>query len=472
MIQSSLLPQMLLALIFATTGCVVGPIHLVPDSQAFLGTQYKNTPPKRSAAAPSGSWWRLFKDSGLDGLEEEVLAGNQELAQARARIVASRAVVRLKYSERFPTSSFREDLPGISSSRISKNGSVSSGMSTAVNRFPLLLDLNYEVDLWGRLRRGGEAAAAQSEAAVFDAENARLFLTVEAARLYYLHRSLEAEMGIARRGLEIDLRALNLSRIRKGAGLATGLEVAQQQAESTKSHGELSNLQRDLEQAFNSLAALSGKPPSQFKLSSTGRDFLSPVPSVPAGLPADLLNRRADIAAAERLLAARNAEIGVAIAAALPTINLTGEGGSVSSDVGKLFMASQGFGFFVPSLAVPLLDREKNLAGVKIAEAQHEEQISVYRQSILNAVQEVEDSLAALRAARNQRVNSAVSQQVAEQALRHATIKHGAGIVDQSTLLEVENRLVAERRSEIQAQAECYFANLQLIKTLGGGWKN
>ena len=472
MIRLALLPTTLLALFFATTGCTVGPNHLIPDSLPLVGSHYRKTPARMSAAAPSGPWWRSFHDAGLDGLERDVLVGNQELAQARARIVASRAVVRQKYYERFPTSNFNADLPGISSSNISRNGSVTSGVGAAVNSFPLLLDLSYEVDLWGRLKRGEQAAAAQSEAATMDAENARLFLTVEAARLYYFHRSLESEISMARRGLELNQRTLNISRIRKAEGLVTGLEVTQQQAACAKTQGELSNLQRDLDQTFNFLAALSGKPASQFKLASSGHDFLAPVPSVPVGLPADLLNRRADIAAAERLLAARNEEIGIAIASSLPTICLTGTGGSIGSDVGRIFKASHWFWLFGPSISVPLLDGKKNLAAVKIAEAQHEEQVAAYRQSILNAVREVEDSLAAIRALRDRRSHTTASLRATEQALHIAKIQHGSGAVDQATVIEMENRQIEEKRSEIQTQAECYFANLQLVKTLGGGWKN
>jgi multidrug efflux system outer membrane protein len=461
----------LAALGLIATSCTVGPWHRPPDAAAQLGGKYKNAAGKVSAAAAKGPWWRSFHDSGLNSLEQEVLAGNQELAQARARIIASRAAVRQSRSSSFPAASVEAELPGAGSSNLTKSGASSRDLSAALGSYPLLLDISYEVDLWGRLKREREATSAEAEAVALDAENARLFLTVEAARVYYLYRAFEQQMAIAHEVTGMEARYLDLLKIRRKEGVTTGLEITRQQAALAKAQAGTANLQRDMDQAFNSLAELSGKPPSSFDMPQAGRDFLSGLPDIPAGLPADLLNRRADIASAERQLCARNAEIGVAIAASLPTISLTGQGGAIGSDLGKILSASNRFWLIGPSVSAPLLDGGKNRENVKIAEARHEEQIAAYRQSILTAVREVEDSLSAVRASRSRNAASAAAWRAADQAYEHAKTERQSGLSDQTTILAAEGLRLAESQSRIESQADCYAANLQLIKAIGGGWK-
>lgn len=461
----------LAALALIATGCTVGPWHRPPNATAQLGEKYKNATGKLSAAAAKGPWWQSFHDSGLNSLEREVLAGNQELAQARARIVASRAAVRRSRSSSFPAASIAADLPGATSSNLTKSGAASRDFSAALGSFPLLLDISYEIDLWGRLKREQEATSAEAEAVTLDTENARLFLTVEAARVYYHYRALEEQMTLAGETAEIEARYLNLVEIRRKEGMATGLEIARQHAALAKAQSGTADLRRDMDKAFNSLAEFSGKPPSSFKMPSPGRGFLSALPEIPSGLPADLLNRRADIASAERILCARNAEIGAAMAASLPTISLTGQGGSVGSDLGKIFSASNRFWLLGPSISAPLLDGGKNRENVKIAEARHEEQIAAYRQSILSAVREVEDSLSAVRASRSRNAASGAAWQAAVQACEHARAERQSGLADQTAILEAEGNRLSASQSRIESQADCYAANLQLIKALGGGWK-
>jgi outer membrane protein, multidrug efflux system len=463
-----------LYLVFGLTSilpsCIVGPEYHIPDSSAELGQRFLHSSTKISRAAPRGPWWLTFNDPCLTDLENQVLAGNQQLVQARAKIDASRAIVRQLHAERLPTASLDASISAVSSSNITANGSHIN--QSAINSYPVLFDLNYEFDIWGRLHRSSQSALAQSDAAILDAENGRLFLTIEAARLYVLHRSIEAEIAFIRTSIQSTKNGLTIVELRKTEGISTSQDVAEQRAILAAATSELINFQRDLDQTHNALAAIVGLPPSKFNLAPTNRDYLISLPSIPTGLPADLLNRRADIAASERRLAASSAEIGIAIASGLPKISLTGQAGSTSSDVGQLFNSASRFGLLNPGISVPFLDGGRSRSNLDTAKALNKEQFAVYQQSILTAVREVEDSLVACRACLQEKVNRKATFDAAEKSLHNTVAQHEAGTTDRFALIEVEKRMLSEHRYLIQAQTHHYYSILQLIKALGGGWRN
>ena len=469
--RTSILTVLPAVFCFMTTGCKIGPDQGAPNVSALVGSDYRTTGTRKSAVNARRPWWHSYHDSGLDALERQVLTGNQELSQARARIIASRAAVRQNRAQEFPSAAIEMDLPGAASANLTKNGSTSRDLGAAVRSFPLLLDISYEVDLWGRVKRNQQAAAAHSEAVTLDADNARLFLTIEAARIYYQYRALEAEMAIADEASRLSARGLQLSKIRQAEGLVTGLEVTRREAVLAEAVAEQSDLQRDKDLTLHALAELSGQVPSQFHLLPAGRNFTSAVPEITAGLPAELLRRRADIAAAERELFARNAEIGEAMAASLPTLTLSAQGGGLGSGIAQLGNPASRFWMIGPALSSPLLDGGRNRENVKITQARYDEQIATYRQAVVTAVREVEDALVTVRACRTGTLNRTKSLKFAEHFLRQAQISHQSGVSGQEQLMEAQNALLLEKRAGIKSQHANYASSLQLIKALGGGWK-
>lgn len=462
----------LLALIFLGVSCTIGPNYSSPDASEQLGTHFSHASSKTSATAMRGPWWNSFGDVSLDPVMRKVLAGNQELAQARARIEASRAIARSQFAERYPTAILGGSYQRANFPNLSLPGTALQDASSNQITYSLPLDLSYEIDLWGRVRRGAEAASSQLSATMLDAENAKLSLTIEAARLTILHRSIAAEITTAQGSIHIQQRILTLTRPRQHEGLATSLEVTQQQSAIATTTADLYNLERDLQQTHHALATLCGLPPSELKLPNITREFPSTVPPIPSGLPADLLKRRADIAAAERRLRASSAEIGIAMAAALPGIRLTGQASTVSADVGKLLNAPSNFWSFGPSVSVPIFDGGRNQASLRLAEAQHREALATYRHSILIAVREVEDSLAAIRASQQEKSSRQLAVTAAVQALRTATDQHEAGTLPLADLLEIQTRHCLATRALTQSEAQHFYATFQLIKALGGGWKS
>ncbi len=462
----------LLTLPFILASCTVGPHHSTPDATAQLGTHFTRSTQKTSAAAAVGPWWKSFDNVSLDPVMQKVLSRNQELAQARARIDASRAIARQQLAERFPTANLGSSYQRANSPNLSLPGASTDAGSGPQSTYALPLDLSYEIDLWGRIRRGAEAAAAESNATILDTENAKLSLTIEAARLIILHRAINAEIATAESSIRTQETIFKVTNTRHREGLVTSLDVTQQQSAIATATADLSNLQRDLQQTHHALAALCGLPSSEFHISNNTRNFPTAVPHIPVGLPADLLRRRADIAAAERRLAARSAEISIAIAASLPSIRLTGQASTVSGDVNQLLNSSSNFWSFGPSVSVPILDGGRNKANRLLAEAQHREALAAYRQSILISVREVEDALAATRASQQEKSSRHLAVVAAEQALRAATTQHQAGSLPLTDLLEIEARHHLATRSHVQSQAQCFYATLQLIKALGGGWKS
>ena len=455
--------------VLTLTGCAVGPNYKRPD--VAVPASFKETAPEGNPAASAdawkpaapgdaesrGKWWEVFDDPLLNTLEEQVNVSNQNIAQAEAVFRGARAAVRGARSEFVPT------VTGSASFTRSQ-----SGTNPPVNQYSLPLDLSYEVDIWGRVRRNVESSVAIAQASAADLEGVRLTMQSELALDYFALRGLDTVKDLLDTSVVAYEKALQMTMNRYREGIVSGQDVAQAQTllEATRADSTETALQRaNLEHA---IATLVGKPASEFSVqSSVG---LSLPPSIPPGVPSELLERRPDIASAERRIASANAQIGVAIAAYFPRLLLGASAGYEGPTLADWFTLPSRFWSIGPSLVATLLDGGRRRAVTEQARAAHEAAVAVYRLDVLTAFQDVEDNLSALRLLEQEAAQQAAAVDSAEKSLTIARNRYLAGV---TTYLEVVTAQVAalnNERSAVQIQVRRLTAAVNLIKALGGGW--
>ena len=416
---------------------------------------------------PKGNWWSVFGDSGLDALETQALQANQNLKAAVARLEQSRATARVARSELLPSLNLA---PGFTRQRYSPNQSPSFGSLTA-STFSVPLDLSYEIDLWGRVRRSFESARADAQASLADYYNILLALQTDVAQNYFTLRALDAELGTVAGTVALRQEQVKLVRSRFEGGIGNELDVARAETELATTEADAAALARRRSELENALAILVGSAPSSFRLPAATSTNWNPVPpEIPAGLPADLLERRPDVAEAERQLAAANARIGVAKASFFPVLSLTASGGYLSGELDTLFKWDSRVWSVGPSLSLPIFAGGRNRANYRRSRAVFEEAIARYRQQVLVAFGDVEDSLAGLhylaeQAAAQQR---AVSQ--ARRAASLATDRYRSGIVSYLEVVDANREALSAERANNQLAGQRLAATVQLVKALGGGW--
>ena len=362
------------------TGCAVGPNYHRPATAVPAG--YKSTNDfgawKEGAPldnVPKGSWWEIFGDQTLNELESEAAAANQELKAAMARVEQARATARVARSELFP--SINAD-PSFTRQRYSPNQVPSFGSLTA-NSWSVPLDLSYEIDIWGRVRRGFESARAEAQGALASFQNVLLTLQADVARNYFTLRALDAELATVIGSVELRHEQVRLVRSRFEGGIGNELDVARAETELATTEADAAALGQQRAELENALAILVGANPSTFKLTAianAGSSWTVQPPAIPAGLPADLLERRPDVAEAERQLAAANARIGVAKAAFFPVVRLTGSGGYLSGDVETLFNWESRVWSIGPSISMPIFAGGRNRANLEHSRAAYEESVA------------------------------------------------------------------------------------------------
>lgn len=449
----------------------VGPNYARPTNN--LPATFENEPlgewkeGRPADMIPRGNWWRLFEDQELNQLQDRALAGNQDLKAAIARVEQARAASRISKSAFFPDLSLD---PSYARTRYSPNAGLAFPLDQAGNiRVPL--DLNYELDLWGRVRRSFEASKRNAEARVAAFETIRLAMHAEVATLYFTLRSTDAELFTVEQTLKLRTEALDIVKSRFAAGGSTELEVARAETELASAQSDLSVVKRRRHELHTSLAVLLGEPASQVQLAA-GTTFQYRVPVIPPGLPSELLERRPDIAEAERDLAARNARIGVAKAAFFPTVRVTGFGGFESADVDTLFHWQSRAWSIGPSITLPIFQAGRNRATLRQSEAAWTESIAQYRQRVLVAFKEVQDALTASRLLQEQ---AEAQQRALEAARRVAQLsrkRYEAGFVGYLDVVESERTLLGFERATLQTAGQRLVVSVQLIKALGGGWMN
>lgn len=455
--------------VLLASACSVGPDYKRPDVAEITPASWRWKTVEPRETADKGEWWRSLGDPALDELVAAALAENQDLRSAVARVDAARASARIERSAFFPSLSI-----GALYRREATSGNLPTPIPVTVpaghlSTYSIPLDLSYEVDLWGRVRRSFEAAGARAEASVADFQNVRLALTADVAANYLQVRALDAERALLERAVELRSDEVRIARARVDAGSVPEIDLAQAELELASARVLLADAERRRELAFDALALLCGKSPGAFELRE-GATPEEPL-SVPAGLPSSLLERRPDVAAAERRLAAASARIGVAQAARFPALSLTGQAGFLSDEADELFSADSRVWSITPSVRLPLFTGGRTQAQVEQAEALYEETLADYRQVVLRAFKEVEDALAevALRAIEAGATDEALAS--ARRVTQLAKARYEAGHSPYLEFVEAERGQLDRERARIQVAYQRHAASIGLVKALGGAWE-
>lgn len=411
----------------------------------------------------------MFGDSDLDRLEAQAAAASPQLQAAVARVEQARATARVQRSQWLPGVNLD---PSYTRQRYSPNANPSFGSLTA-NAFSTPLDLSYEIDLWGRVRRGFESARADAAASVANYQNVLLTLQADVAQTYFTLRALDAEIATVHDTLALRREEVDLVRSRFSGGIGNELDVVRAQTELSTTEAEAAALARQRDVLENALAILAGVNPANFKitaLTGANKDWHPRPPEIPAGLPSALLERRPDVAAAERQLASANAKIGVAKAAFFPVLSLTASGGYLSGDVETLFNWGSRTWSIGPSVSLPLFAGGRNRANLERARGAFEEAVAVYRQQVLVAFGDVENSLSDLRHLADQAEAQARAVAFARRAAELAADRYRSGIVAYIEVIDANRDALSAERITEQLTGQRLVAAVQLIKALGGGW--
>ncbi len=450
------------------TGCSLAPHYQVP--QVPVPASYKETAPWTAARPgdhlPRGEWWKAYSDSRLDELEAQLDRNSPDLATAVARYQQARA-----YSDQLKSGL----LPSITASASAERQGLSAtrplhapGQANNYNVFTLGADLEYELDLWGRVRNAVAAGRAQAAASAADLASARLSLQAQLASDYMMLRGLDRQIQLLQNTVTAYQRALELTQQRHEGGIVSGLDVsrAETQLRTAKSQVSQSNGQRSVYE--HAIAVLVGQPASSFTLAAATVELN--IPDVPLDVPSSLLERRPDIAGAERRAAAANSTIGVARAAYFPTIALSGSAGYQSTNTGNFVNSPNSVWSVGPTLALSIFDFGKRKALVAQTRAAFDEAGAQYRLTVLTAFKEVEDSLALLEDYRLASVDEAAAVVSAQRSVDFAMTRYKQGGADYLAVVEAQTAALQTQRDALGLQTNRLQASVQLIRALGGGW--
>jgi multidrug efflux system outer membrane protein len=456
----------------ALAGCSVGPNYHQPAPVALpMDWHWKKAEPKDDLA--KGPWWELFRDSELNQLEEQAISQNQDLKQAVARVDEARARARLSGAEFFPSLTLQ---PSYTRTQVTTDNPQFAKIPIPgilnryepYNSFSVPLDLSYEIDIWGRVRRTFEAAQAQAQASVADYQNVLLTLNSDVAVEYFTLREYDSEIQILNDTVKARAESLRINKVRLQAGRATSVDVAQAQTDLTNAEAQLAAVQQNRAETGDALAVLCGTYASDLQIPPNPLTLVPP--EIPAGLPASLLERRPDVAEAERMMAARNAQIGVAYAAFFPSVTLTGQGGVLSARATDLFRWENTIWSIGPSISLPIFDGGQNNSNLQIARAQYNQAVASYRATVLGSVKDVEDALADLRFLATE--TEALRQSVlsARQATDLQQQRFRVGETNYTDVIVADETRLATERNDAQVRGQQMYATVRLIKALGGGW--
>ena len=450
-------------------GCAVGPKYQRPPVQA--PPAWKAQGPWREAAPkdgiPKGTWWQIFHDDELDGYEQQLLAANQSLAANRDRLDEARSLARVASAGLFPT--FSAD-PNGSRNRYSANRPESSVPTTALtqNLFEIPFALNYEVDLFGRARKTLQAANANLQLTAADLQNLQLVLTAELAADYFSLRELDSEYQVVQESVKIQQEGLVLVNHRHEGGIASGLDLAQQQTLLDSTVTQLSLLQQQRAQFEHAIAVLTGNAASTFNV--PGAPLRATPPPIPLGMPSDLLERRPDVATAERAMAQENALVGVARTSFYPQFTISGGGGFQSISLGSLITAPSAFWSLGGDLLQPIFNGGRNRANLAASKSAYDESVANYRESVLTAFQQVEDGLSGLNSLSQAAASQSAAVADARRALDIANDRYVGGLTTFLDVITAQSVLLTNERLSTQLLGQQMVASVYLVKALGGGW--
>ena len=417
--------------------------------------------------ASKGDWWRIFGDATLDALQQQSLQNSPTLALAQARLLQARATLAATSASALPQLGLSER---VSRQKISANRPLSNyaspNSSTVQNELSVAMTVNYELDLAGRVEQSTAGARASAAQAAAELENTRLLLSADLAANYFNLREIDAELDVLDRATGLQRRALELVSARRELGAASGLDVAQQQALLETTLVQLELLRRQRGQFEHAIATLTGTAAPQFSLAPERRQQLAP--AVPLGLPSELLQRRPDIAAAERAMAAANAQIGVANAAFYPSIVLGSVLGADSRELASLFDAPSLLWSLGLSAAQTIFDGGRLRANLDFSRAGYDATVANYRRVVLLAMQEVEDGITGLTALRRASQQAATARAAAQRVLDMTRARYDGGLSPYLELVTAQQALLLSERQSVQLLGQELVTTVFLIKALGG----
>jgi NodT family efflux transporter outer membrane factor (OMF) lipoprotein len=465
--RSSLLsiPAVLLLL---SSACMVGPNYkkpAVPQTPA-----YKEPPPEGwKEAQPSdgtikGKWWEIYNDPQLNALEEQVSISNQNVLAAEANFRAARYAIAIARAGLYPTVSVG---PTIGVGR-SSGGTSTTGSTPTAALFELSATPSWTADIWGSVRRSVQAseATAQSDFALL--ENARLSYQSDLAQDYFQLHGTDGEIDLLDRTTKSYEDYLKLTKDRYNSGIASGGDVALAQTQLDTTRAQLIDLGVARAQFEHAIAILAGKPPAAVTIPAGL--LTTPPPPVPVGVPSALLERRPDIASAERTVAAANEQIGIAVAAYYPTLTLSASGGFEATSIAKWFSLPSRFWSLGAGLSEVVFEGGKRRAQVKMTEAQYDATVATYRQTVLTAFQQVEDNLAALRILDQESAAADLATKAAKDSLDIATYQYKAGTVNYLTVITAQATYLANEQTVVNLLSRRMTSSVLLVQALGGGW--
>jgi multidrug efflux system outer membrane protein len=443
----------------------MGPNYQRPETTPVMPGWRDSALALRDSSYANIPWWGVLNDSTLQHLVRTALRENRDLHIALARVNEARAQLGIARYEFFP----QIDIQG--RARTGEVGdSIGGGGGALVNGFNTLgVGLNWEIDLWGRVRRLNESARASLLASEQGRRGAIITVVSEVARSYFEMRDLDAQLGITQGQVAIRQQSLDLARARFQGGLTSELDVTQGESALAAAEGTLSRIQRLRTQKENELSILIGRTPGEVQrgLPLTGQQ----VPDViPAGIPSDLLLRRPDIRQAEEQLHAANARIGVAVASMFPTISLTAAGGTASDDLGNLFKSGFGFWNLAVNLFQPILNRGRNVKQIALERARTEAAVGQYEKTVLTAFQEVEDGLVAVQRLREEVAAAGRAAAAARRSVTLAGLRYEGGVDNYLNLLDAQRSQLDAELAESDLQRQHRVAVVRLYRALGGGW--
>jgi NodT family efflux transporter outer membrane factor (OMF) lipoprotein len=477
-----MLNVLLLVILFAfAAGCSVGPDYHRPtaipgspvpekfgDVSITNAVQWKVAEP--SAWLPRSGWWLIYNDAELNRLETLAATNNQQVAAAVANFDQARAAVTSARSSFYPQISAD---PSYARQRTSANQSPTAnllgGTGRTYNQFVAPLDASWEIDIWGRIRRQSQSASAQLAVSADDLESARLTVQAEVASDYFNLRTLDDQSALLTRAADAYQHALKLTQDRKRAGVADEQDVAEAEAQFRSARAQIQATDLQRAQTRHALAVLCGQPATTFALTPNTMEQTN-LPAIPIAVPSEWLEHRPDVSAAERQMAAANAQIGVATAAFYPRVMLTGSAGYESISASSLFDWPSHLWAVGPSITFPLFTGGQNVAQLRSAQAAYNGAVANYRQTVLAAFQDVEDQLAGETYLAGQLDETTAAYESAKRALDIVTQRYKAGVEVYLDVITSQTTELAQEESVNQLRGQRLANSVSLIKALGAGW--
>jgi NodT family efflux transporter outer membrane factor (OMF) lipoprotein len=471
-LRSRVWPALAVAGAALVAGCTVGPYYVRPP--VITPDAYKENADWKIAQPRDdvlrGAWWELFGDPQLNALEGQVSISNQGLMAAEATYRQARALIGQARAAYFPTVNVGLGYARSRSSATLGNGQIGGSIANnpEVSNFQFPLDVAWTPDFWGRVRRAVESGQAGAQASAADVETARLSFQAELAQDYFQLRTLDAQARLLEDTVAAFDTALTLTRNRYVSGVASRVDIVQAETQLKSTQAQLIDLGVARAQTEHAIALLVGQPASSFSIAPAPLDTTPP--SIPVGLPSALLERRPDIAGAERRMAAANAQIGVAVAAYYPTVTLSLSAGFQSGSVSQWFTWPSRFFSVGPSITETVYDGGLRRAQTLEARAAYDASVAAYRQTVLTAFQGVEDNLAALRVLEQESRVQDEAVAAAQQSVTLTTNQYKAGTVSYLNVITVQTIALNNQIAAVQILGRRMAAAVLLIQALGGGW--